>query len=66
VSLDQMGSFIVHALRSDDDDCVRLACGIVSDIAGALKSQVSQYLQDLVPPLVDILKDQAKDRMSKL
>lgn len=66
VNLDQMGSYIMYALKGDDDECVRLACGIVSDIAGAMREKVSQYLADLVPPLINILKDQNQDRHSKL
>jgi len=53
-------------LKEGDEECTRLACGIVSDIAGALKGGVANFLSDLVPPLVEILKDQNKDRMAKL
>ncbi len=35
-----MGNYIVWALKGDDDECVRLACGIVSDVAGALRENV--------------------------
>lgn len=58
IPLDQMGNYIVWALKGDDDECIRLACGIVSDIAGALRDKVSNFLTDFVPPLLNILKDQ--------
>lgn len=45
------------ALKGDDDECVRLACGIISDIAGALGDRVGEFLDDFVPALIHILKD---------
>lgn len=45
---------------------MRLACGIVSDLAGALKDQISRYLNEFVPYLLKILRDQNQDRRSKL
>jgi hypothetical protein len=61
-----IGSYIIHALKGDDDECVRLACGIVSDIAGAIKEKVADYLKEFFDPLINILKDQNRDRNSKL
>jgi len=34
------GQYIMWALNGKDDECVRLACGIISDIAGALGEKV--------------------------
>ena len=45
------------ALKGDDDECVRLACGLVSDLSNALRNRISKYLMDFVPPLLAILKD---------
>jgi len=45
---------------------VRLACGLVSDLAGALRENISRYLSDFVPHLLKILRDQNQDRKSKL
>jgi hypothetical protein len=49
--------YIVWALKGKDDECVRLACGVISDLAGALERDIATYLYDFVPPLLDILKD---------
>ena len=62
----EFGLYIVWALQGDDDECVRLACGLVSDLAGALREGVSHYLTDFVPHLLKILRDQNQDRKSKL
>lgn len=66
LSIQEIGTYIVWALRGDDDECVRLACGIVSDIASALQENVGKYLNDFVPHLLKILRDQNQDRRSKL
>ena len=52
INLDEFGQYIVWALKGTDDECVRLACGIVSDLAGALKMRISKYLLDFVPNLL--------------
>lgn len=57
LSIQEIGTYIVWALRGDDDECVRLACGIVSDIASALQENVGKYLNDFVPHLLKILRD---------
>ena len=66
INIDNFGQYIVWALKGDDDECIRLACGIVSDLASALRENISKYLLDFVPPLINILKDQNQDRNSKL
>jgi hypothetical protein len=45
---------------------VRVACGLVSDLAGAFKEKISLYLNDFAPHLLKILRDQNQDRKSKL
>jgi len=45
---------------------VRLACGLVSDVAVALGPNIANYLNDFVPPLLKILREQNQDRRSKL
>lgn len=45
---------------------MRYACGIVSDLSGALKEEIAKYLVDFVPPMINILKDSNQDRNSKL
>lgn len=52
VNIDEFGSYVVFALKGSDDECVRLACGIVSDLACAFKENITKYLMDFVPPLI--------------
>lgn len=66
VNITQFGNYLVFALKMDDDECVRLACGIISDLATALKENIIQYLGDFVPALCNILKNPDCDRLSKL
>ena len=66
VNVNEFGQYIVWALQGNDDECIRLACGIVSDLAGALHEGISRYLGDFVPHLLKILRDQNQDRRSKL
>ena len=57
INVNKFGQYVVFALKGEEDECVRLACGIVSDLAAALKENVQQYLMDFVPPLLHILRD---------
>ncbi len=66
LDLKSFGQYIVWALQGEDDECLRLACGIVSDLAGAYKEGISLYLTDFVPHLLKILRDQNQDRKAKL
>lgn len=61
-----MGNYIIHALNDEDQDCVRLACGIISDVANALGSKIYDYLSDFVPPIIKILKEPQYTRETKL
>ena len=36
VNVQDFGEYIVWALKGDDDECVRIACGLISDLANAL------------------------------
>lgn len=49
VNVDKFGQYIVWALQGTDDECIRLACGIVSDLASALHENICRYLEDFVP-----------------
>jgi hypothetical protein len=40
INVDEFGQYVVWALKGADDECVRLACGLVSDIACALREGV--------------------------
>lgn len=66
IRVDEFGQYIVWALKGDDDECVRIACGLISDLASALKGNMEKYLFDFVNPLLSILKDPKQDRHSKL
>lgn len=57
INVNEFGQYIVWALQGEDDECVRLACGLVSDLAAALNDGISRYLQDFVPHLLKILRD---------
>lgn len=54
------------ALKGEDEECIRLACGLVSDLSCALGDRMATYLFDFVPPLLKILKDAEQDRKAKL
>ena len=66
INIQDFGNFLVFALKGEDDECVRLACGIVSDLAGAMKENINNFLEDFVPPMIDILRNSNQDRLSKL
>jgi hypothetical protein len=66
VNVNDFGKYILWALQGDDDDCARVACGLVSDIATALGEQVNIYLTSFVPPLLQMLSAVDKDRHTKL
>lgn len=40
------------ALKGSDDECVRIACGLISDLANALHDGIGKYLFDFVTPLL--------------
>jgi hypothetical protein len=55
VNIKDFGQYIYWALEGDDEDCTRVACGIISDIVAALQMEVEQYLSSLVPHLLTVL-----------
>jgi len=57
VNVQDFGQYIVWALKGNDDECVRIACGLISDLANALGEKIQNYLYDFVNPLLSILKD---------
>lgn len=40
VNVNEFGQYLVWALQGDDDECIRVACGLVSDVAVALHENV--------------------------
>lgn len=55
VNVKDFGTYLLWALNGDDEDCARVACGIISDIASALQGNVQNYLTSFVPALLEIL-----------
>jgi len=66
VNVKDFGQYILWALDGDDEDCARVACGIISDIANALKDKVQEYLTSFVPSLLKVLNSAERSRASKL
>ena len=52
VNVKDFGQYLLFALKGDDEDCARVACGIVSDIASAYQEEVHVYLTSFVPSLL--------------
>jgi hypothetical protein len=66
VNVKDFGQYILHALKGEDEDCARIACGIVSDIASAFGESVHMYLTSFVPSLLQMLSAEDRDRNTKL
>jgi hypothetical protein len=57
--LDMMYNYIISAIeKNEDDTCVRVACGLVSDIANNLEKNVQKYLPTLMITLNTVLVSQ--------
>lgn len=56
VELTEIGKYIKHALESQENECIKLACGIISDLAE--DARMADFLVDFVPCLHKILSDQ--------
>lgn len=66
IDIDKMGQYIKHALESKEEDCGRLACGLISDLSGTMHERFEEYLDDFVPCLHEILRSNDIDRRMKL
>jgi hypothetical protein len=66
IEIKEIGRYIKHALEQRDSSCVKLACGIISDLSGSMEDRMNEYLDDFVPCLHEILKDSSLDRNLKL
>lgn len=65
--MNKFGPFLAHALKEESDvSLCRVAVGCVEDLARALEEQMSQYLSQLVPLLMEILKNTEADRTVKV
>ena len=61
-----IGAYVKFALESKENDCTKLACGIVSDLSCSLGEGMNKYLDDFVPSLHAVLNDITIDRRIKL
>jgi hypothetical protein len=66
VDITEMGRYIKHALEQSDDDCARLACGTIDDLATQMGPKLVQYLSDFVPCLLKILVSSDVDQRIKI
>ena len=66
IDISQIGSYIKYALESQDDDCARLACGILSDLSSNMGERLVEYLQDFAPCLHNILKSSTINQRIKI
>jgi importin subunit beta-1 len=65
--MDKFGPYLVYSLKSlDDISLCRVAVGAIGDLARALDDQMSSYLNELMPVLMDILRSSQLDRGVKL
>lgn len=60
------GHYLLWALDGDDEECTRVACGIISDIASALQANCHIYIASFVPSLLKVLVSPQHSRESKL
>jgi hypothetical protein len=65
INITEIGSYIKYALESKDNDCSKLACGIVSDLSESMGLRMEEYLDDFVPCLHNILRDNTLNRKVK-
>lgn len=66
IEISEVGQYIKHALESKETECTKLACGIISDLSAARQDKMSEFLDDFVPCLHDILKDQQVHNQMKI
>jgi hypothetical protein len=55
IDLSEIGRYLKAALQSQEDDCAKSACGIISDLSNSKGEGLNEYLEDFVPCLHDIL-----------
>jgi hypothetical protein len=65
IKIDEIGKYIKVALGQYDDECPKIACGVLSDLAMTTDT-LNEYLEDFVPCLHAILQNQQIDRKFKI
>ena len=66
MDISEIGCYLKYALESQDDDCARLACGIIQDLSESMGAGLTGYLADFVPCLCNILRSATTDKKIKL
>jgi hypothetical protein len=66
IQINEIGHYIKYALESKENECTKLACGIISDLSSTMQTSMNQYLDDFVPCLHNILSDPSLERSNKL
>ena len=67
IDIKLFGKYIYSALeQEDDEDVTRLAIGVVGDLSLALGENLEEYLSELIPQLLKVLRNQNRDRKTKL
>ena len=66
LDIKEMCQYLKHALEIKEKVCTRMACGIISDLAYGKPEQIKLYLDDYVPCLHELLRDNAIDRDIKI
>jgi len=65
--MESFGPYLVYALKNAEDITLcRVAVGCVGDIARAMEELVADYLNQIMPVLMDILRNTETDRELKL
>ena len=66
VNIKDFGQYLYWALEGEEEDCTRVACGIISDIVAAFRNESDLYLSSLVPHLLNVLQSPKRERKTKL
>jgi hypothetical protein len=66
IEVTEVGQYIKHALESKENDCTKFAAGIISDLSGIHFEKMADFLDDFVPCLHEILRDQTVHRDNKI
>jgi hypothetical protein len=66
INVKDFGTYLLWAINGDDEDCARVACGIISDIASALQEKVETYITSFAPAVLETLVQNHRSRSTKL
>ena len=51
IDIKDIGKYIKYALQSKENECTKLASGIISDLSASMGDRMCEYLEDFVPCL---------------